>query len=113
MKQGIHPDYKKVTATCSCGATFEVGTTVGHDLSLDVCSQCHPFYTGKQKQATPGGRVERFNKRFGAAIQRGCSGSPPGDARSARKPAVTAGFLLPVVCREGSIRYRLWLPWEL
>lgn len=71
MKQGIHPDYKKVSATCSCGAAFEIGSTSRQDLSLDVCSQCHPFYTGKQKQATTGGRVERFNKRFGAAIKRG------------------------------------------
>ena len=70
MKQGIHPNYKTVSATCSCGATFDVGTTSGQDINLDVCSQCHPFYTGKQKQATTGGRVERFNKRFGAAMKR-------------------------------------------
>ncbi|ABE57966.1 MULTISPECIES: 50S ribosomal protein L31 [Chromohalobacter] len=70
MKQAIHPEYKKVTATCSCGATFEFGSTAREDFYVDVCSQCHPFYTGKQKQATTGGRVERFNKRFGAAIKR-------------------------------------------
>lgn len=70
MKKGIHPDYKKVTATCSCGATHEVGTTGDQDFSVDVCSNCHPFYTGKQKQASTGGRVERFNKRFGAAVKR-------------------------------------------
>ncbi|BBI53126.1 MULTISPECIES: 50S ribosomal protein L31 [Halomonadaceae] len=71
MRQGIHPNYNTVTASCSCGATFQVGTTSGQDFSLDVCSNCHPFYTGKQKQATTGGRVERFNKRFGAAVKRG------------------------------------------
>ena len=71
MRQGIHPNYNTVTASCSCGATFQVGSTSGHDFSLDVCSNCHPFYTGKQKQATNGGRVERFNKRFGAAVKRG------------------------------------------
>jgi large subunit ribosomal protein L31 len=71
MRQGIHPKYNTVTATCSCGESFAVGTTSGHDFSLDVCSNCHPFYTGKQKQATTGGRVERFNKRFGAAMKRG------------------------------------------
>ncbi|KFF48152.1 MULTISPECIES: 50S ribosomal protein L31 [Salinicola] len=71
MKQAIHPEYKKVTATCSCGATHSVGTTASEDFHIDVCSQCHPFYTGKQKQATTGGRVERFNKRFGAAVRRG------------------------------------------
>ncbi|SJN10068.1 LSU ribosomal protein L31p [Halomonas citrativorans] len=48
-----------------------MGSTSGQDFSLDVCSNCHPFYTGKQKQATTGGRVERFNKRFGAAVKRG------------------------------------------
>jgi large subunit ribosomal protein L31 len=71
MKQGIHPNYNTVTANCSCGASFQVGSTSGQDFSLDVCSNCHPFYTGKQKQASTGGRVERFNKRFGAAVKRG------------------------------------------
>ncbi|MGM0520505.1 50S ribosomal protein L31 [Vreelandella massiliensis] len=70
MKQGIHPKYNTVTATCSCGAEFQVGSTSNEGFNLDVCSNCHPFYTGKQKQATTGGRVERFNKRFGAAIKR-------------------------------------------
>ncbi|SFC37588.1 large subunit ribosomal protein L31 [Marinospirillum celere] len=65
MKEGIHPDYKYVKATCSCGATYTIGTTHGSDFELDVCSNCHPFYTGKQKQAATGGRVERFAKRFG------------------------------------------------
>ncbi|WP_106478916.1 50S ribosomal protein L31 [Phytohalomonas tamaricis] len=70
MQNAIHPQYQKVTATCSCGATFQVGSTSNESLALDVCSNCHPFYTGKQKQASTGGRVERFNKRFGAAIKR-------------------------------------------
>ncbi len=70
MKQGIHPDHQRQTATCSCGAQHEIGTTSKQTFALDVCSECHPFYTGKQKQATTGGRVERFNKRFGAAIKR-------------------------------------------
>ena len=65
MKEGIHPDYKQVKATCSCGAVFTLGSTSGNDFELDVCSNCHPFYTGKQKQASTGGRVERFAKRFG------------------------------------------------
>ena len=52
MKQGIHPNYNTVTANCSCGASFQVGSTSGQDFSLDVCSNCHPFYTGKQKQAS-------------------------------------------------------------
>ncbi|TNE79875.1 MAG: 50S ribosomal protein L31, partial [Gammaproteobacteria bacterium] len=49
MKEGIHPKYEDITATCSCGNVIKTRSTVGHDLQLDVCSQCHPFYTGKQK----------------------------------------------------------------
>ncbi|RCU45112.1 MULTISPECIES: 50S ribosomal protein L31 [Corallincola] len=66
MKDGIHPDYAEVTATCSCGNVLTIRSTVGKDLHLDVCSACHPFYTGKQKEAASGGRVDRFKKRFGA-----------------------------------------------
>ncbi len=64
MKADIHPKYNDVTATCSCGNVINTRST-GGDLHLDVCSSCHPFYTGKQKEATSGGRVDRFNKRFG------------------------------------------------
>ncbi|AUG98982.1 50S ribosomal protein L31 [Prodigiosinella confusarubida] len=64
MKQGIHPNYAEVTATCSCGNVIKVRSTAGHDLNLDVCGECHPFYTGKQRVVDTGGRVERFNKRF-------------------------------------------------
>ncbi|GAA5215310.1 50S ribosomal protein L31 [Corallincola platygyrae] len=66
MKDGIHPDYAEVTATCSCGNVMKIRSTVGKDLHLDVCSECHPFYTGKQKEAASGGRVDRFKKRFGS-----------------------------------------------
>ncbi len=65
MKDGIHPDYKQITATCSCGNVIKVGSTLGQDMSLDVCSACHPFFTGKQKILDTGGRVDRFRKRFG------------------------------------------------
>lgn len=64
MKQGIHPEYKEITATCSCGNVVKTRSTVGKDLNLDVCGNCHPFYTGKQRVVDTGGRVERFNKRF-------------------------------------------------
>ena len=64
MKQGIHPEYKEITATCSCGNVIKTRSTVGKDLNLDVCGNCHPFYTGKQRVVDTGGRVERFNKRF-------------------------------------------------
>ncbi|MBE9395845.1 50S ribosomal protein L31 [Pontibacterium sp. N1Y112] len=66
MKAGIHPEYKEMSATCSCGNVVKTRSTLGQDMHLDVCSACHPFYTGKQKEATTGGRVDRFNKRFGA-----------------------------------------------
>ncbi|KJG14070.1 50S ribosomal protein L31 [Photobacterium iliopiscarium] len=66
MKQGIHPEYKEVNARCSCGNTFVFNSTMSKDINLDVCDKCHPFYTGKQRQVSSGGRVDKFNKRFGA-----------------------------------------------
>jgi len=65
MKADIHPNYETITATCTCGNIIKVGSTLGKDLSLDVCSECHPFYTGTQKIMDTGGRVDRFRKRFG------------------------------------------------
>ncbi|PIC71066.1 50S ribosomal protein L31 [Sporosarcina sp. P18a] len=64
MKAGIHPNYKLSTVTCSCGNTFETGS-VKEDIRVEVCSECHPFYTGRQKFATADGRVDRFNKKYG------------------------------------------------
>ena len=64
MKQGIHPEYKEITATCSCGNVMKINSTAGHNLNLDVCDKCHPFYTGKQRDVATGGRVDLFNKRF-------------------------------------------------
>jgi large subunit ribosomal protein L31 len=66
MKSDIHPKYGEMTATCSCGNTVQVGSTKPGDLYLDVCSACHPFYTGKQKTADVGGRIDRFKSRFGS-----------------------------------------------
>ena len=66
MKQGIHPDYHAVQVTCSCGSTFVTRSTAdGDHMTVDVCSKCHPFYTGKQKILDTGGRVARFEKRYG------------------------------------------------
>ncbi|MBE6881512.1 MAG: 50S ribosomal protein L31 [Oscillospiraceae bacterium] len=64
MKEGLHPDYKPTTITCACGATWETGSTK-EDIHVEVCSKCHPFYTGRQKLVDTGGRVDRFKKRFG------------------------------------------------
>jgi len=66
MKQDIHPTYEEMTATCSCGNKIVVRSTLGKDINLDVCSACHPFYTGKQRNVDTGGRVDKFKKRFGA-----------------------------------------------
>lgn len=66
MKQGIHPEYTEIKATCSCGNVMNIRSTLGKDINLDVCSACHPFYTGKQRNVDTGGRVDRFKKRFGA-----------------------------------------------
>lgn len=63
MKQGIHPDYKTTTVKCACGAEFETRSTT-ENLRVDICSNCHPFFTGKQKLVDTGGRVDRFYKRF-------------------------------------------------
>ena len=66
----VHPKYEKITVTCSCGNSFETRSTVCSDLSVEVCSACHPFYTGKQKAAATGGRIDKFNKRFGGKAKR-------------------------------------------
>ena len=64
MRAGIHQAYKVATVTCSCGNTFETGS-VKEDIRVEVCSDCHPFYTGRQKFAAADGRVDRFNKKYG------------------------------------------------
>jgi len=64
MREGIHPDYKKTTITCACGAVYETGSTK-ENVRVEICAKCHPFYTGKQKLVDTGGRVEKFKKKFG------------------------------------------------
>ena len=65
MKPDIHPEYNEITVNCSCGNSFKTKSTVGHDLNLDVCSACHPFFTGKQKMVDTGGRVDKFRQKYG------------------------------------------------
>ncbi|MEZ5459071.1 MAG: 50S ribosomal protein L31 [Steroidobacteraceae bacterium] len=67
MKDGIHPDYKAIKVSCSCGNTFETRSTLGQDLAVEVCSACHPFYTGKQKIVDTAGRVDKFRKKYATA----------------------------------------------
>jgi len=64
MKKDIHPTYKRATVTCICGNIFETRSTIGN-LKVEICSKCHPFFTGKQKLVDSAGRVERFKKKYG------------------------------------------------
>jgi large subunit ribosomal protein L31 len=65
MKTDIHPNYGDTTVRCSCGNSFVTRSTREGDLTVELCNECHPFFTGKQKLVDSGGRVERFNKRYG------------------------------------------------
>ena len=64
MKAKIHPEYKEINVTCSCGNAFKTSSTLGRDLKVEVCSSCHPFYTGKQKIVDTAGRVEKFRQKY-------------------------------------------------
>ncbi len=64
MREGIHPDYYQATVTCNCGNTFVTGSTK-KDIHVEICSKCHPFYTGQQKAAQARGRIDKFNKKYG------------------------------------------------
>jgi len=78
MKQGIHPDYVECTVTCGCGTTFQTRAS-RPEIRVEVCSQCHPFYTGKQKYVDTAGRVERFQRRYNWKTQ----GAPADEADEA------------------------------
>ena len=65
MKADIHPNYSETKVTCSCGNEFTTRSTLGEDLAIEVCSACHPFYTGKQKILDTGGRVDKFRRKYG------------------------------------------------
>ena len=72
MKEGIHPKYHEVEARCACGATWKTRSTKP-ELHLEICSNCHPFFTGRQKLIDTEGRVERFTKKYGAQTVEGCA----------------------------------------
>lgn len=63
MKSDIHPEYHKIKAVCACGAEFELGS-VEQEMSVEICSDCHPFFTGKQKLIDTAGRIEKFKKKY-------------------------------------------------
>jgi large subunit ribosomal protein L31 len=88
VKQGIHPEYQVATVHCSCGNTFQTRSTRS-ELRVEICSNCHPFYTGKQKLVDTGGRVERFQRRY-AKQQEQQKAAASARARSAPAPAAPA-----------------------
>ena len=65
MKANLHPSYQEITVTCSCGNTFKTGSTMDENLQVEICSACHPFYTGKQKLVDTAGRVDKFKQKYG------------------------------------------------
>ena len=65
MKADIHPDYHDLNVVCSCGHKFQTRSTMGGELHVEVCSKCHPFYTGQQKIVDTGGRVDKFRRKYG------------------------------------------------
>ena len=85
MKEATHPDYKEISVSCTCGNTFKTSSTLGHDLQIEVCSNCHPFYTGKQKMVDTAGRVDKFRKKYAAA-----SGASAASAAAAASAASAA-----------------------
>ncbi len=64
MKEGIHPKYEEITVGCACGETFKTRSTKTDNIRLEICSKCHPFFTGKQKLVDSAGRVERFQRKY-------------------------------------------------
>ena len=88
MQESIHPDYKEIKATCSCGNVIEIKSTLAEDLQLDVCSDCHPFYTGKQKLVDTGGRVDKFRKRFGNKTKAAPAADAPAEEAVAEEAPV-------------------------
>ena len=70
MKAATHPDYAEINVVCSCGNSFKTRSTLGKDLHVEVCSNCHPFYTGKHKMVDTAGRVDKFRKKYAAAATR-------------------------------------------
>lgn len=79
MKDGIHPNYRKIKVTCVCGHSFETRSTTGADFSIEICSSCHPFYTGKQKLVDTAGRVERFLRKYGKEAPKGEEAATPAE----------------------------------
>jgi large subunit ribosomal protein L31 len=81
MKENIHPKYEKVVVHCGCGNTFETRSTT-NEIHAEICSMCHPFYTGKQKYVDTAGRIERFQKKYGKSyIKTASAGGKPNESK--------------------------------
>jgi large subunit ribosomal protein L31 len=108
MKAGIHPEYKQITVTCTCGNKFETRSTIGQDLQVEVCSNCHPFYTGKQKIVDTGGRVDKFRKKYATAPAKPVPAANPeatakaATAAKAAPPAKPAASAKPAAAAKAS-----------
>jgi large subunit ribosomal protein L31 len=90
VKPDIHPEYVATTVTCTCGNTFSTRSTAKNGvIHADICSNCHPFYTGKQKILDTGGRVARFEQRFGKAATAGSTGKPAKTGKTSKTTKVT------------------------
>ncbi len=85
MKAGIHPAYDEVNVTCACGSTFRTRSTHKGDLRVEICSACHPFFTGRQKLVDTEGRVDRFQKKFAKARELQAQKKAADDAKAAKK----------------------------
>jgi large subunit ribosomal protein L31 len=91
MKADIHPAYKMIKVKCSCGHEFETGSSLAEEnLNIEVCSNCHPFYTGKQKIIDTAGRVDSFNRKFSGLGQKKAEPVKPAEVKAAAKPKTTA-----------------------
>jgi large subunit ribosomal protein L31 len=93
VKEGIHPNYETTTVVCSCGNRYETRSTAGGELHVELCNQCHPFFTGQQKFVDTGGRVQRFSDKFGAAAS-AVMEKEAADKESRRKAAEEAAAKL-------------------
>ncbi len=88
MKQGIHPEYKEAVVTCACGNTFTTMSTL-ESIHVEICSRCHPFFTGRQKLVDTAGRVERFRRKYGSGPTK-AKGKGAKKAKQAEKAATAA-----------------------
>src|SRR5687767_15833038 len=104
MKAGIHPEYNEIEVTCACGEVFKTRSTKKGDLHIEICSACHPFFTGRQKLIDTEGRVERFSKKFGAQTSEqrktAAKAVKAAKAATAKKTTKTAKEIGRASCRE-------------